>query len=129
MNKTTVAISAVSAIVSSLLTMSIWTAATPVAGAAKTGPVTAIQYGEREGAKITVAPGDVGESVVTCPANWHAISGGYVITGFVGISVPSAVENASGSGGHDWYVQIANPKASSGDIAFRAEVLCLAATY
>lgn len=129
MNKTTVALAATSALLSSLLTATILVASTPASGSSTSGSVTSVQYGNRQGAKIIVAPGDVGESIVTCPTGWHAVSGGYVITGYVGISVPSAVENAIGYSGKDWYVQIANPKASSGDIAFRAEVNCTAAVY
>ena len=75
--------------------------------------------------KITVSPGGAEESVVTCPTGWHAISGGYVIVGFVGLSVPTATEDAIGTSGRDWYVQVADPKTASGDIAFRAEVNCM----
>ncbi len=94
-------------------------------GASTPPPLTHIYYGEKEGSKIIVSPGGAEESVVTCPNGWHAISGGYVIVGFVGLSVPTATEDAIGTSGRDWYVQVADPKTASGDIAFRAEVTCM----
>jgi hypothetical protein len=110
---------------SSMVTTGMWMTIPRASGASTPSPINSIYYGEREGSKITVSPGGAEESVVTCPNGWHAISGGYVIVGFVGLSVPTATEDAIGTSGRDWHVQVADPKTASGDIAFRAEVLCM----
>ena len=125
MKKPTVWVASVVAVLSSMVTTGIWMTIPRASGASAPPPINRIYYGLRESNKITVAPGDVGQAVVDCPANWHAISGGYVIVGFVGLSVPTATEDAIGTSGRDWRVQVADPKTASGDIAFRAEVNCM----
>jgi len=120
MRKFNIGATVLTAVVTSLVTSGTWLSLTPAEASSRTA------YTVFQGPKVTVAPGDVGHSVLNCPgAGAHAIAGGYIITGFVGVSVPSAEEDAFGSTDADWYVTVANPKASSGDVAFRAEVTCI----
>lgn len=128
MSKHPVVVSTIAAALTSALTIGIWTSIAP-ASAAPTNVqvVSKVSFADVIGSSVTAGPGEVGEGEATCPgAAWHAVSGGYLISGKEGPAVASAVDNfpikLRESPG--WFVAVANPKGATSSVTFKVKVRC-----
>ena len=95
MSKHPVAVPTIAAVLTSALTIGIWTSIAPASASPTTVQVVSkVLFLDVIGSSVTANPGELGEGEATCPGRaWHAVSGGYLISGKEGPAVASAVDN------------------------------------
>jgi hypothetical protein len=131
MTKQVAVLSAIVAVVTSVLTTGVWMMVGPASAAGgRVSVVSKLIYTEKAGSTETVQPGEEVTSVVDCPdKNSIAIDGGYAITGHDFLGVASATSNYGAKLGtaQGWDVHVTNPAGAGGPVTFQAKVRCLQA--
>ena len=116
MSKHPVAVPTIAAVLTSALTIGIWTSIAPASASPTTVRVVSkVLFVDVIGSSVTANPGELGEGEATCPGRaWHAVSGGYLISGKEGPAVASAVDNfpIEHSQSPGWFVAVANPTSA-----------------
>ncbi len=128
MSKHPVVVPTIVAVVTSALTIGIWTSIAPAAASPTTVRVVGkLLFVDAIGSSVTANPGELGEGEATCPgSSWHAVSGGYLISGKEGPAVASAVDNfpIEHSRAPGWFVAVANPTGAKSPVSFKVKVRC-----
>jgi len=130
--------SAIIAVVSSAVTIGIWTSITPAsAGGSMPALVRPdssqqvlgnVSLHDGYSAEVTVDPGDNAYAIAECSNGEKVVGGGYIISGTEGLTVASAVKSYPSKVGADpnsYAVEVVNPTAASGPVTFTVKAVCI----